>query len=300
MDSVSVYLNLLPVSLAQGAVYAFVALGVMIPFRVLSLPDLTSEGTFPLGGAILATLLAAGFNPVTGLLAAIGFGILAGGATALIHLLLKIPSLLAGIIVLTMLFSINIRIMGKPNTAIFNYDTIFTKLLDANGGTPLSQFALLMGIIVVVCGLLFWFLHTEIGVALRSVGANQMMSRAQGLPTNWYIVGGLGLAGAFSAFGGAIMAQYQSYADVTMGAGVLIIGLAATILGEALIGKKTLVRQIAAPVVGALIYFQVVAAALALGMKPSDLRLLTGIFVLCTLAAPLIAKRLAQIRRLTL
>ncbi|WP_419907994.1 ABC transporter permease [Hoeflea sp.] len=296
MEVLSTYLNLLPVSLAQGAVYAFVALGVMIPFRVLSLPDLTSEGTFPLGGAVLATLLAAGFNPVAGLLVAIGAGVLAGGATALIHLLLKIPSLLAGIIVLTMLFSINIRIMGKPNTAIFNYDTIFTDLLNADGGAPLSQFALLMVIIFGVCGLLFWFLHTEIGVALRSVGANQMMSRAQGLPTNWYIVGGLGLAGALSAFGGAIMAQFQSYADVTMGAGVLIIGLAATILGEALVGTKNLVRQIAAPVVGALVYFQVVAVALALGMEPSDLRLLTGIFVLCTLAAPLIAKRVARMR----
>lgn len=294
MEFLSVYLNLFPVSLAQGAVYAFVALGVMIPFRVLSLPDLTSEGTFPLGGAVLATLLAAGYNPLLGLFVAILAGVLAGGATAIIHLLLKIPSLLAGIIVLTMLFSINIRIMGKPNTAIFDFDTIFTQLLNADGGAPLSQFALLMAIILLVCGLLYWFLHTEIGVALRSVGANQMMSRAQGLATSWYIVGGLGLAGALSAFGGAIMAQYQSYADVTMGAGVLIIGLAATILGEAIIGKNTLARQIAAPVVGALIYFQVVAVALALGLRPSDLRLLTGIFVLCTLAAPLIARRLAR------
>ncbi|MEM6460380.1 MAG: ABC transporter permease [Pseudomonadota bacterium] len=296
MEFFAVYLNLFSVSLAQGAVYAFVALGVMIPFRLLSLPDLTSEGTFPLGGAVLATLLASGFNPVMGLMAAILAGILAGGATALIHLFLRVPSLLAGIIVLTMLFSINIRIMGKPNTAIFNFDTIFTELLNADGGAPLSQFAVLMVIILLVCGLLYWFLHTEIGVALRSVGANQMMSRAQGMPTHWYIIGGLGLAGALSALGGAIMAQFQSYADVTMGAGVLIIGLAATILGEALVGNKTLVRQIAAPVVGALIYFQVVAVALALGMKPSDLRLLTGLFVICTLAAPLIAQRLVRMR----
>ncbi|MEM9107003.1 MAG: hypothetical protein AAGC96_15210 [Pseudomonadota bacterium] len=151
-----------------------------------------------------------------------------------------------------------------------------------------------MIIILAVCGLLFWFLHTEIGIALRSVGANQTMSRDQGLPTSYYIVGGLGLAGALAAVGGAVMAQFQSYADVTMGAGVLIIGLAATILGEALVGTKTLVRQIAAPVVGALVYFQVVAVALALGMEPSDLRLLTGLFVLCTLAATLIAKRIAR------
>ena len=297
MEFLSNYVNLIPVSLAQGAVYAFVALAVMIPFRILSLPDLTSEGTFPLGGAVAAALLASGYDPAVAMLAAIACGMLAGSATAATHLLLKIPSLLAGIIILTMLFSINIRVMGKPNTAIFDDETAFTLLLGSDGGTPLSQFALVMGVIIALALALYWFLHTEIGVALRSVGANQMMSRAQGLATSRYVVGGLALAGAFSATGGAVMAQYQSYADVNMGVGVLIVGLASTILGEAIVGRSTLRRQILAPILGALVYFQVIAMALALGFNPSDLKLLTGLFVLATLAAPVLMARYRRPRQ---
>ena len=278
MEFFSIYMNLVPVSLAQGAIYGFVALGIMVPFRILSLPDLTSEGTFPLGGAVAASVLASGFSPLAGMLSALAFGVLAGGFTAAAHLLLRIPSLLAGIIVLTMLFSINIRIMGKPNTAIFDVDTAFTQLLGADGGAPLTQFLAVISMLLALCALLYWFLQTEIGVALRSVGANQTMARAQGLSTAHYIVGGLGLAGALSACGGAVMAQFQSYADVNMGVGVLVIGLAATILGESIVGRATLARQIIAPVAGSLIYFQVVAAALALGMQPSDLKLLTGLY----------------------
>lgn len=297
MEFLSNYVNLIPVSLAQGAVYAFVALAVMIPFRILSLPDLTSEGTFPLGGAVAAALLASGYDPAVAMLAAIACGMLAGSATAATHLLLKIPSLLAGIIILTMLFSINIRVMGKPNTAIFDDETAFTLLLGSDGGAPLSQFALVMGVIIALALALYWFLHTEIGVALRSVGANQMMSRAQGLATSRYVVGGLALAGAFSATGGAVMAQYQSYADVNMGVGVLIVGLASTILGEAIVGRNTLRRQILAPILGALVYFQVIAMALALGFNPSDLKLLTGLFVLATLAAPVLMARYRRPRQ---
>ncbi len=297
MEFISNYVNLIPVSLAQGAVYAFVALAVMIPFRILSLPDLTSEGTFPLGGAVAAALLASGYDPAVAMLAAIACGMLAGSATAATHLLLKIPSLLAGIIILTMLFSINIRVMGKPNTAIFDDETAFTLLLGSDGGAPLSQFALVMGVIIALALALYWFLHTEIGVALRSVGANQMMSRAQGLATSRYVVGGLALAGAFSATGGAVMAQYQSYADVNMGVGVLIVGLASTILGEAIVGRSTLRRQISAPILGALVYFQVIAMALALGFNPSDLKLLTGLFVLATLAAPVLMARYRRPRQ---
>ena len=288
MDFVNVYLNLFSVSLVQGAVFAFPALAVMIPFRMLGLPDLTSEGAFTFGAAIAATLTVAGLDPLLSLLAAVLFGLLAGAATALIHLYLRVPSLLAGIIVLTMLFSINIRVMGKPNTALFDHDSIFTLLLDADGGEPITQFALIMGLVILFAGTFYWFLNTELGVALRCVGANQAMARAQGIPTHCYIVAGIAMAGGFSAFGGAVMAQHQAYADVNMGVGVLIVGLASTILGETLIGRSTLVRQLAAPVVGSLAYFQVVAVALALGLKPSDLKLLTGLFVLATLSIPIV------------
>ena len=298
MDIVDVYRNLFAVSLVQGAVFAFPALAVMIPFRLLSLPDLTSEGAFPFGAAILATLTVMGLDPIVGLLAAALFGFVVGSTTALIHLYLRVPSLLAGIIVLTMLFSINIRVMGKPNTALFDNESIFTLLLDADGGEPITQFFVILALIALLLGTLYWFLNTELGVALRCVGANQAMSRAQGIPTPHYVVAGIAMAGGFSAFGGAIMAQHQAYADVNMGVGVLIVGLAATILGESLLGRSTLIRQLAAPVVGSLAYFQVVAMALALGLKPSDLKLLTGLFVLATLAVPILLKsRIVGLRR---
>lgn len=295
MDFFSLYFYLVPVSLSQGAVYAFVALGVMIPFRLINLPDLTAEGSFPLGAAVSASLLASGVGIVPAMISALLAGVLAGGLTAVIHLFFKVTSLLAGIIVLTMIFSINIRIMGKPNTALFNFETIFTTLLNADGGTPITQFVLLSGILFVLCSVLYWFLHTEIGLGLRAVGSNQLMARAQGLSTNQYVIAGLAVAGSLSALGGAVMAQYQSYADVNMGVGVLVIGLAATILGEAILGRNTLIRQILAPVLGALLYFQIVAMALSLGLKPSDLKLLTGMFVLLALAIPLLRNKFRKL-----
>jgi putative ABC transport system permease protein len=294
MDMLSVYINLIPVSLAQGAVYAFVAIGVMIPFRLLALPDLTAEGSFPLGAAVAAAFLSSGADLVTAMAMALLAGALAGALTAMIHIFFKVTSLLAGIIVLTMMFSINIRVMGKPNTALFNYDTLFTVLLDADGGTPITQFAILSIMLCVLCLILYWFLHTEMGFALRAVGSNQTMARAQGLSTTSYIIAGLSGAGALASLGGSVMAQYQSYADVNMGVGVLVIGLAATILGEAILGSHTIARQILAPVVGSLLYFQLVAIALSLGFKPSDLKLLTGLFVLFTLALPIIRARLKK------
>ena len=297
IDFLNTYFNLIPVSLAQGGVYAFVALGVMIPFRLLSLPDLTAEGSFPLGGAVAAAMLAGGSGIAAAILAALLAGALAGCLTALIHLAFKVTSLLAGIIVLTMLFSINIRVMGKPNTALFSHDTLFTAFLGADGGTPLTQFALLAVLLVTVCGALHWFLLTELGLGLRAVGSNQMMARAHGLSTRAFVIAGLGLAGCLAALGGATMSQYQSYADVNMGVGVLVIGLAGTILGEAILGRDTLLRQIAAPVVGSLFYFQFVAMALSLGFKPSDLKFLTGLFVLAALGAPILKARLDKRER---
>ncbi|MCY4304949.1 MAG: ABC transporter permease [Aestuariivita sp.] len=296
MDFLNTYFNLVPVSLAQGTVYAFVGLGVMIPFRLLMLPDLTAEGSFPFGAAVAASAIAGGFGILPAMLFALLAGILAGGLTAIIHLFFKVTSLLAGIIVLTMLFSINIRVMGKPNTALFSFDTLFTALLGPAGGSPISQFAVLFVILCIICFTLLWFLHTELGLALRAVGANQVMASAQGLSTSWYVIVGIAIAGGFAATGGAIMAQYQSYADVNMGVGVLVIGLASTILGEAIVGRDTLFRQIFAPVVGAIIYFQAVALALSLGLRPSDLKLLTALFVLLALGLPILTERIRKRR----
>lgn len=290
-DFLTTYLNLVPITLLQGIIYGFVALGVMVPFRMLSFPDLTAEGSFPLGGAVAAASIASGFDPITATLLALLAGFLAGCSTALIHLSLKLNTLLCGIIVLTMLFSVNIRIMGKPNQALFAFDSMFDVLLGSHARVLNSQIALVGALVLAVALLLFLFLKTEFGMAMRAVGANQLMARAQGISIWKHTILGIGIAGALCAVGGAVMAQNQAFADVNMGFGVLLNGLAAVIVGETLIGRTTLARQLMAPVIGAIVYYQVISLALALGLEPSDLKFLTGAFVLLMLAIPGIAGR---------
>jgi putative ABC transport system permease protein len=285
-DILSVFVNLVPITLLQGVIYGFLALGIMIPFRMLSFPDLTAEGSFPLGGAVAAASIAAGWDPVSATLMALVAGCLAGSATALIHLTLRLNTLLCGIIVLTMLFSINIRIMGQPNQAIFAWDNIFDVILGGSSRDLTMQIALVGAMLLAAAGLLLVFLKTEAGMALRAVGANQLMARAQGISIWTQTILGIGLAGGLCAVAGALMAQNQSFADVNMGFGVLINGLAAVIVGETLIGRSSLTRQLLAPIVGAIVYYQAISFALALGLNPSDLRLVTGVFVLAMLALP--------------
>jgi putative tryptophan/tyrosine transport system permease protein len=292
MGVLAAYFNLVPVTLLQGVIYAFVALAIMIPFRLLAFPDLTAEGSFPLGASVAAALIAAGADPIAAIFAAIGAGFLAGAATAAIHLALRLNTLLCGILVLTMLFSVNIRIMGKPNIPLFAFGDVFGEVLGAVGPQLWARIALVGGLVGAVGVLLLLFLKTEIGMAMRAVGASATMARAQGISVARYTLLGIGLAGALSAAGGAILAQNQSFADVNMGFGVLVNGLAAVIVGERISGRHTLVRQIAAPIVGAIVYFQVVSLALALGLQPSDLRLLTGLFVLIMLGVPALIGRL--------
>lgn len=291
IDYFSTYFNLVPITLLQGVIYAFVALGVMLPFRMLSFPDLTAEGSFPLGGAVAAASIASGIDPITSTMLALGAGFLAGCATALIHLTLRLNTLLCGIIVLTMLFSVNIRVMGKPNQALFAFDNIFNIVLGGYANDLTAQIILVGAMVLVAAGLLLVFLKTEFGLAMRAVGVNQQMARAQGISIWTQTILGIGLAGALCATGGAVMAQNQSFADVNMGFGVLLNGLAALIVGETLIGRGSLTRQLMAPVVGAIAYYQVISMALALGLEPSDLKFLTGAFVLAMLAIPSLGGR---------
>ncbi|HMN83646.1 MAG TPA: ABC transporter permease [Burkholderiaceae bacterium] len=289
-DLALAFWNLGPVTLVQGLVYAFIALGVMIPFRLLSFPDLTSEGSFPLGGCLCAVLLIAGVHPVPATLAAIAGGMLAGAATAYIHLRFRINTLLAGILVMTILFSVNLRVLGKANVALLSNETLLSILspaLVSHVGGQVAVFAALMLIVLAVLG---WFLRTEIGLSLRAVGANPALVPALRIDPWRFIIMGLALANGLSALAGAVVVQTQGFADVQMGFGVLITGLAAVIIGETLIGRDTVVRQIAAPVLGSVVYYQLVSLGLALGLKPADLKLATGLFVLLTLALPALKK----------
>jgi putative ABC transport system permease protein len=290
MSIIDAYLNLVPVTLLQSVIYAFAALGIMIPFRLLSFPDLTVEGSFPFGGCVAAALIAAGVNPIAATLVAMLAGVAAGVTTAAIHLTLRLNTLLCGILVLTMLFSINIRVMGRPNIPLFAHTTLFD-LLGPLGNSLSVRIAVIAVLLAIVAAALLWFFSTQIGMALRAVGASQSMARAQGISVTRYTLLGLGLSGALCAGSGALLAQNQAFADVSMGFGVLVNGLASVIVGEQLVGRGTLGRQLLAPIVGAVVYFQIVSLALALGMQPSDLKLLTGLFVLAMLGMSYLAGR---------
>lgn len=280
------FVQLVPVTLAQSLILAFVVLGIMIPFRTLNFPDLTSEGAFPLGGCVCGVLLAGGASPLTAIAIALVAGFAAGCCTAFIHLRFRIHTLLAGILMMTMLYSINLRIMGKSNLSVFGTSAVFDWAPFTRPGFPASKIVIagLLGLIVFI--LLNRFFKTEQGTAIRAVGANPDMAEAQGINVWVATIGGVGLASAFSAVGGALMVQSQGFADVNMGLGILINGLAALMIGEAIVGKQTVLRQLAAPFVGAVVYYQLVSLCLAAGMPPPDLKLATGLFVLAMLALP--------------
>ena len=278
--------NLVPVTLAQGLLYAFIALGVMIPFRLLAFPDLTSEGSFPLGGCICAALMVAGANPALATLAAVAGGMLAGLSTAFIHLRFRINTLLAGILVMTILYSVNLRVLGKANVALLGMDSLLHWISPAVVTSVNLQVAVFAVLACIVLAALLWLLSTEAGLSMRAVGANATLAPALAINPWTWILAGLALANGLSALAGAVAVQLQGFADIHMGFGVLINGLAAVIIGETLIGRQTIPRQLLAPVLGSLVYYQLVSLGLSVGLKPADLKLATGLFVLVTLALP--------------
>lgn len=286
MPVIDAFVNLIPVTFAQSLMYSFVVMGIMIPFRLLSFPDLTSEGAFPLGGCVCAALILAGWNPFLATVVAMGAGIAAGMATALIHLQFRLNSLLAGILVFTALYSVNMRVMGRSNVALFSADSVFLQVSPAILGSVALQI-LFFGVLVVILLLgLRWFLATEAGAALRVVGINPDLAPSLGINLWTWTLVGLGLANGLSAFGGALVVQLQGFADIGMGMGLLINGLASLVIGETVVGRHSITRQLLAPVVGAAIYYQFVSLGLSLGLQPSDLKLVTAVFVLLTLGLP--------------
>ena len=297
MDALALFWNLVPVTLMQGLVYAFVALAVMIPFRLLSVPDLSSEGVFPLGACVAAALITLGAHPISATFAAVAAGFLAGVTTALIHLKFRVHSLLAGILTITMLWSINLRILGKPNEPIFGLPNIFDWISPAIMTSMGLQIAFFAVVLASLLGALWWGLQTDAGLGLRGVGANPQLAPALGVDLVRYTAIGLGLAGCFSALAGALLAQSQGYADVGMGVGMLVNGIASVIIGEAIIGRRGLANQVLAPVIGSVVYYLLASLALSIGLNPSDLKLATGVFVLLTIGWPVLLGRGASAAR---
>ena len=283
-------------TLGQGLLWSLLAVGVFLTFRVLDIADLTVEGSFPMGAAISAILLINGFNPIVSILGAAVGGMIAGAVTGWIHTKLKIPALLAGILTMIALYSINLHIMGKANVPLLRVDTIYTMLGQV---LPLDRTLMLaiVGLIVAVvtCLVLFWFFGTEIGAALRATGVNPQMIRAQGVNTDTMIVLGLLLSNGFVAVSGALIAQGNGYADVGMGIGTIVIGLASVIIGEVIFGTKSFVRSLIAVVLGSIVYRIVIAIVLYIGMPPNDLKLFTAVLVAIALSLPTLkAKWLAR------
>jgi putative ABC transport system permease protein len=287
---------LLPFSLYEGLVFGFVAIGVYLTFRVLGFPDLTVDGSFTLGAAVTAVLIVKDVNPFVATLAAFGAGLCAGLVTSLLNTKLRIPALLAGILVMIALYSINLRIMGGANVSLLREATIFSLTSQLLGlGTRIAYQLVVAGVLaVIVFFILNWFLRTEIGLALRATGDNEQMVRGFGVNTDMTTILGVSIANGLVAIGGAVVAQGQGFADVGMGIGMIVMGLAAVIIGEALFRPKGVARLLLAVLGGTFTYRLLINIALSLGMAPGDLKLITAILVIIALAVPYLQKKVQR------
>lgn len=284
-------------TIAQGLLWALLAIGVYLTFRVLDIADLTVEGSFPLGAAVAATMLIAGYHPVAAILGACVAGMLSGVVTGFLCTKLKIPALLAGILTMIALYSVNLRIMGKANLPLLQQDTIFT--IARSLGFDNNVTVLVVGAIVVliVAVLNYWFFGTELGTAVRATGCNPHMIRANGIDTDVMVVLGLLLSNGLVAMSGALVAQNNGFADVGMGVGTIVIGLASVIIGEVLFGTRSFKNCLISVILGSIVYRAVIAVVLQMGMPPNDLKLFTAILVALALSLPLIQARWNKFRK---
>ncbi|MBQ9252781.1 MAG: ABC transporter permease [Clostridia bacterium] len=282
--------NALPGAVAQGLIWGLMAIGVYITFRILDVADLTVDGSLATGGAVAAMLITSGYSVWVALLAAFVVGLLAGLLTGCFHTLMGIPAILAGILTQLGLYSINLRIMGgKANTAISaNKFYLLVSLRNVRSWAIQNPIFVLILFTAVVVLLLYWFFGTELGSSLRATGANQKMARAQGINTNHNILLGLMLSNGLVALSGALLAQYQGFADVNMGRGAIVIGLAAVIIGEVVFGKlfRNFAMKLVAVTIGAIVYYLVIQVVLWLGLDANDLKLLTALVVGIFLGVP--------------
>lgn len=302
-------------SVEQGIIYAIMALGVYLTFRVLDFPDLTVDGSFVTGAAVAATMIFFGYHPLLATVVSIVIGFIAGCVTGLLHTKGKINPLLAGILMMIALYSINLRIMGltsessvgRPVIPLLNVETFFTKFnvfwSTLGIDDAINQFFSSLGVqylpktwgtlflmVVVTLVIKFvvdWFLQTELGLAIRATGNNKKMIRSFSANTDTLIILGLGLSNGLVAFSGALIAQYSKFSDIGMGIGMIIIGLASVIIGEAIFGTKTIMRTTLAVVVGSVIYRIIIGLALRVEFLDSgDLKLITAVIVILALILP--------------
>ncbi len=283
-------------AVSQGVLWGVMVLGVFITYKILDIADLTVDGSFALGGCTCAVLIANGQNPFLAMIVAVIAGVAAGGVTGFLHTVFEIPAILAGILTQIALWSINLRIMGRSNTPLLKMETVVDKMMKLTG---LSQAwaSLIIGVIVSVLIImaLYWFFGTEIGCALRATGNNEDMVRALGANTKTMKMIGLMLSNGLVALSGALVCQNQGYGDVGMGTGAIVIGLASIVIGTVLMGKViSFWAKLVSVIVGSIIYRIIIAVVLQLGMKSSDLKMLSAIIVAVALAVPVMAGKYRQ------
>ena len=265
-------------ALEQGLLFALVAMGVYITYKILDFPDLSVDGTFPLGASISAALLINGVNPWISILIATIGGAIAGSITGFLHVKLKISNLMSGILVMMGLYSVNLRIMGKSNIPLFNTNYIFKS-------TAVNSIFIILAIVVVVKIILDLFLKTKAGFLLTAVGDNEQVVSSLGVNKNLVKVLGLAISNGLVALAGALTAQHQGFADVTMGTGIVVMGLAAVIIGVSILGKISFIKATTLSIFGAIIYKLVIAIALWMKLNPNDLKILTAVLVAVALEA---------------
>lgn len=282
-------------ALEIGLIFGLVALGVLISFRMLRFPDLTVDGSFPLGGATAATLISTGMDPFSSTLIATFAGAVAGMITGWLNVKLKIMDLLASILMMIALYSINLRVMGRPNVPLISEPTVFTLLQPDGIDDYIARPLLLLVLLVVIKFSLDWFFSTKTGLAMRATGSNPRMARSQGVATGTMLLAGMAISNALCALAGALFAQSQGGADISMGIGTIVIGLAAVIVGESIMPSRKLFVVTLAVIVGAVLYRFFIALALNadfIGLQAQDLNLVTALLVTFALVIPLIKQRL--------
>jgi len=286
--------NLLSVSFYEGLAYGFVAIGVYFTFRVLAFPDLTVDGSFPLGGAVAAILIINGVNPWLATIAAFGAGMCAGLGTSLLNTKLRINALLAGILMMVALYSINLMIMGRSNIPLLREITVFDQVSQFLGiRTSVTLSIVFMVVLVsIILVILNWFLRTEIGLALRATGDNEQMVRGLGGNTDMTTMLGVSLSNGLVALAGALIAQNQGFSDVGMGLGMIVMGLASVIIGEGLFRPRGVTAILLAVMGGTFAYRLFLSVALRLGLPPTNLKLITASLVIVALAIPYIRKKM--------
>ncbi|MDN5842422.1 MAG: ABC transporter permease [Alcaligenaceae bacterium] len=278
-----------------GLIFGLVALGVLISFRILNFPDLTVDGSFPLGGATAAILIHHGVDPFLATVCATLAGGVAGMITGWLNVSLKIMDLLASILMMIALYSINLRVMSAPNVPLITDPTVFTILQPAGLEDYIARPLILLVLVIAIKFALDWFFTTQMGLAMRATGSNPRMARSQGIATGAMILLGMAISNALCALGGALFAQSQGGADISMGIGTIVIGLAAVIVGESIMPSRRLLITTLAVIVGAILYRFFIALALNvdfIGLKAQDLNLVTAVLVTIALVIPLIKQRL--------